>query len=474
MDLLPYQRRFVRAVENPRYRTVIASWPRGSGKSSTAGMLVARALTPGDSMYAGDGKEVALFSGSIEQCRIVYRQALKHLGARESEYRVVDSATRVAITHKTTRTRLKAVGSNAKTSLGLLDTPLVILDEPGALHEIGGTLLWDSIRTAQGKMGSPLKAVLIGTLSPSQPGSWWPRAVERGTYGSTFVELIQGRSKRWKDWRETLRVNPIVRISPETVAVLREELKEARSDTRLSGAFKSFRLNLPSGDDSTMLLTTEDWGRVLARPVPERLGRPIVGLDLGGGRAWSAAVAWWRTSRVEAIACAPGIPDLAAQERRDRAPRGAYQRLANMGRLRICEGLRVQPPEQLIAAVRAEWGAPDHYICDRFRLAELLDVVNGAVVVPRVTQWSSSSEDIRALRRAALDGELAVEPDSRALLTASLVVAAIQTDTAGNSRLVKRGNSNESRDDVAAALTLAAGAWSRAPAPSSGVYLGVI
>ena len=78
-----------------------------------------------------------------------------------------------------------------------------------------------------------------------------------------------------------------------------------------------------------MLLTVDDWERVTARPVPERESRPIVGVDLGGGRAWSAAVAVWRSGRVEAIAVAPGIPDLEAQEKRDRVPWGTYRKLGS-------------------------------------------------------------------------------------------------------------------------------------------------
>ena len=35
-----------------------------------------------------------------------------------------------------------------------------------------------------------------------------------------------------------------------------------------------------------MLLTVEDWQRVEGREVPPRKGKPLVGVDLGGGRAW--------------------------------------------------------------------------------------------------------------------------------------------------------------------------------------------
>ena len=91
-----------------------------------------------------------------------------------------------------------------------------------------------------------------------------------------------------------------------------------------------------------MLLTVSDWERVIARDAPEREGRPIVGVDLGGGRAWSAAVAVWGNGRVEARAVAPGIPDLDEQERRDRVPPGTYSKLYDMGQLDVAENLRVQ------------------------------------------------------------------------------------------------------------------------------------
>ena len=462
MDFAPYQRRFVRAVDSPKYRTVAASWPRGCGKTTCAGWIVARALTPGDPLYVAGG-EVVLFAGSIEQCRLTYRQALTFLEPRLGEYRLVDSATRVAITHKATRTRLKAVGSNPKTSLGLVGVPLAILDEPAALHTVGGTALWDAVRTAQGKVGSPLKAILTGTIAPADPGSWWPLLVERGTVGSTWVGLLQGRADRWSHWREVLRVNPLARAHPETAEVLREERDAALADSRLAGAYKSFRLNLPAGDESTMLLTVEDWERVCARPVPARTGHPIVGIDLGGGRAWSAAVATWRSGRVEALAVAPGVPDLAAQEKRDRAPRGTYAKLAENGSLRVAEGLRVQPPAALYRAVCEAWGRPERILCDRFRLPELRDAIGarGPQVIPRVARWSEASEDIRALRKLAADGPLAVAPESRPLLTASLAAAMVANDDAGNVRLRKRGTNNTSRDDVAAALAICAGSLQR-------------
>ena len=257
-------------------------------------------------------------------------------------------------------------------------------------------------------------------------------------------------------------VNPLASISPEFRAKLRQERADARRDTRLKARFLSYRLNTPTQDESTVLLTVEDWERVCSRPVPPREGRPLVGVDLGGGRSWSAATAVWRSGRVEAVAVAPGVPGLEAQEKRDRVPAGLYRKLVQGGRLRIAEGLRVQPPSQLYQAVVSRWGVPASIYCDRFRLSELQDVIQGGCpVIARVQRWSEASSDIRALRKLAADGPLSVEVTSRELITASLAVAVVKNDDQGSVRLVKSGTHNTARDDVAAALLLAAGALER-------------
>lgn len=460
----PFQRRFLRAALAPSVRTAALSLPRGNGKTTLGAYLVTRALTPGDPLHV-PGTESLAVAASFDQARLLFRM-VRTAFAEHPEYRFSDSGNRIHAIHVPTSTSFRLMGSNAKRAMGLVNVPLVIADEPGAWEVAAGELMYGALETALAKPDSPLRVIYIGTIAPSAPGGWWPRLVSRGSRRSTHVTLLQGDPERWDKWPEIRRCNPLVSVSADFRRRLLEERDEAREDPAAKARFLSYRLNLPTADESTVLLTVDDWKRVIARPVPERTGRPIVGIDLGAGRAWSAAVAVYRNGRVEALAVAPGIPDLAAQEKRDRVPPGTYARLAASGALCVADGLRVQPPAQLWRAVRAAWGRPDVVICDRFRLGELQDAVAGAVpVVPRVSRWSEAAADIRALRKAALDGNLAVEPGSRSLLAASIAVARVVTDDQGSTRLSKRGTNNEARDDVAAALVLAAGALSRAPAP---------
>ena len=83
--------------------------------------------------------------------------------------------------------------------------------------------------------------------------------------------------------------------------LLQERDAAREGHSRLKGRFLSYRLNVPSGDESTVLLTVEDWDLVCSRAVPPREGRPLVGVDLGGGRSWSAATAIWKNGRCEAV-----------------------------------------------------------------------------------------------------------------------------------------------------------------------------
>ena len=260
-----------------------------------------------------------------------------------------------------------------------------------------------------------------------------------------------------------------------TDVVILEERDAAKADTRLKARFLSYRLNVPSHDESELVLSPEDWKAIVAREVPEREGRPVVGVDLGGGRAWSSAVAYYPSGRVEALAVAPGLPSIEEQEKRDRVPSGQYQKLLDAGQLTLADGLQVQPPKLLWDAIRTTWGKPRVIICDRFRLPELQDAVGrGARIEDRVWRWSEASFDIRSLRKYAKDGPLSVDHESRALLAVSLSVAMVKIDETGSFKMVKSGTHNTGREDVAAALVLAAGAVARQPKQSNGIYLGAI
>ena len=455
-----FQSDFLRRATARGIDTAALSLPRGNGKSWLAGHLAARIMTPVDKLFR-PGTESIVVAASLEQGRIVFR-FMRELLSQDRDYRWSDSLTRVQVVHKPTRTALIVRGANAKATFGLVNTPYVIADEPGAWKVLDGETMYDSIQTAQGKPGSPLTALYIGTLAPALSG-WWHDMIERGSNRSTYVKVLQGNRESWDNWHTIRKANPLTAVSAEFRRKLLEERDAARADSRLKSRFLSYRLNVPTADESQVLLTVEDWKAAEGRPEGLPHGRPIVGVDLGGGRAWSAAVALWESGRIDGIALAPGIPDLQAQERRDTIPSGVYQQLFEEGSLRVAEGLRVQPPAQLWQFVQDRWGIPASIVCDRFRLSELQDVIQGSCPLEaRRLMPSEWAADIRAVRKFTRDGPFSVNPAARLLFRASLSVAVVKSDDQGNVRLVKHDRTNKARDDVAAALTLAAGAFERA------------
>ena len=461
MKHLSFQKEFIRAVENPKLDTIILSGPRGLGKTYLAGFVLARCLTPGDSLNV-PGSEYILGSASIEMARLTYgfiRETLEPTG----EYSFIDSATRLGITHRPSNTKLRVISSSGKTAMGIVRCPIAVLDEPGALDLKNGELLSTALLTAQGKPGSKLKVLMIGTLSPGgvRAGHWWFDLVHGGSKGRTHVQLFQGDLETWDSWQTIRRANPLANVDAGFREKLLEERNAARLNTRLKAQFLSYRENLPTADEAEMVLSVLDWRRVLRREVKERQGRPLVGVDLGQNRAWSTAVSLWPSGRMECIALTAGLPDIAEQEKRDGQPRGIYQALVDSHKLRVAHGLRVPPVKQLTDFIQDEWGKPRLIICDRFKLDTLKDNARGIHIEPRITRWSESTEDIQAFRQMALDGPLSIPKSDAGLMTASLAQAMIENDDSGNSRMIKRGSNNKARDDTAVAAVLVAGEWVR-------------
>ena len=460
LDYRPFQREFLRNATRDDVAIAALCIPRGNGKSTLAADLLRQIMTPTDPLFR-PGTESVLVSHTIPQAGTVFKMARASLG--DDGYKYNMSQTRMNVTHLATDTSVRVIASNGQGAMGLVNCPWAIVDEPGSFHVNSGAVVWDALTTAQAKPDSPLKILIVGTLSPNAtyPTHWYFDLVDDGTHGDTYVMALRGDPAKWDQWNEIRRVNPLVCAHPRERAKLLLMRDEARVDAHKRAAFMSYHMNCPTQDENSALVTVDAWERTLARPVGDMDGRPFVGVDLGRNRSWSAATAVFPSGAISAIAVAPGIPSIRDQEKRDRVSRGTYQRLVETGRLEVADGLRVVPVEQLVDRVRREWPSPKRVVCDRFRYDELIDHSKGLRVEARMSQWSGSTFDIRALRRGCEDGGYSVDRDSRLLLTASLRVAMVEADKSGNLRMIKRTNGNTSRDDVAYALHLAAGEKAR-------------
>ena len=328
--------------------------------------------------------------------------------------------------------------------------------------------MFHALRQSAGKRPGQ-RLVIAGTRAPSVRGNWWPGLLDAGSGDGIHVtEFSPAEGDPWDAWPTIRRCNPMVLHNATLRKAILRERDQARRDETLRSAFRAYRLNEQIDTFNSVLVGAETWRRVEARDVPPREGRPVVGLDLGSERSWSAAWALWRNGRSECYAVCPGVPDLSERERQDAMPRGLYRRLAADGVLLVDEGLRVSRPATLIDHLVSVGIRPAVMLCDRFLIASLKDEVRGRwPLVPRVTRWSEGTEDISAFRRLAADGPLSVAPQCQGLARVSLSEASVVSDDQGSCRLEKKRN-RRSRDDVAVAGTLAAGAIARElrrPAP---------
>ena len=239
--------------------------------------------------------------------------------------------------------------------------------------------------------------------------------------GSTFVKVLQGDRETWDNWQTIRKANPLTAISPEFRAKLLEERDAARKDSRLKAPVPVLPLESAQRRRSRNAADGRRLQRMATeRPVQGEASRPD-GLSLRS--TWGKGGAGRRLSRSGRVAAStrwpslPAYPTLSTQERRDNVPSGTYRKLFDRGVLTVAHGLHVQPPGQLWETICDRWGVPVSVVCDRFRLGELQDAVQGSTrLEPRVTQWSTASADIRALRRIARDGPLSIVETARPLL----------------------------------------------------------
>ena len=460
--LLPFQQSFVSALCRKEHRPEIAvlSCPRGNGKSWLCGGLVARSLTPGDPLFEPSVENI-LVSSSRAQAGIVLEFARQALGESDG-YRWRNDG----VEHLASRARVRIVSSDARRALGLgANVRLIVADEPGAWSATAGKRLWDAMLTSLGKRRTQI--VAVGTLAPAPimgPAGWWPQFVAEGSGEGRHVALLQADPERWANFEEVLRVNPVAAINPHLRRVLEREHNAALASDRAARTFRQFRLNIP-GDpvDTQPLITTAEWERVCARPVPECEGKPVIGVDLGGNRSWSAAAAIWPSGRIEAWAIAPGVPTLADQERDDQIAPDSYLELARLGGLTVDAGRAVPSVELLLSRIW-DW-KPAAIVSDPYRSAELHQAVAGRVrVIERARSGGEATSNVQSLRSLLLDTASGVTEPSRALLGAAWAQTNLVIGNDGLTKVTKL-DARRSRDDAAAALLLAAGERARHPAP---------
>ena len=465
----PWERRFILGTFGQSGNAAL-SIARGNGKSAFVAALAAAVVCPGAPLH-GTRRDVVCVASSFQQARVIFEDVLAYarglghdLGDR-GLWRRQDSANMATLEHRPSGARVRCIGSDPKRAHGLRPF-LVLADEPAQWEGTKTEAMISALRTGLGKTPNS-RLIALGTL-PADGQHWFSQMLRDAPCRQLHAAAKDAPIYRAATWT---RANPSMRFLPSLKAQIKAEAAAARRDGVQLQSFKSLRLNMGLADVvSGVLLEADLWQSIEGEA--EREGEYVLGLDLGGSTAQSAAAAYWPESgRLEGFAVFPEHPDLATRSTNDGSG-SLYSECYRRGEL-LLAGDMVSDVRELLTEALERWGTPAGVVADRFKKAELIGHLNAldfdVDVVLRGMGFRDGAEDCRAFQLAALDGHLT--PVKSLLLRASMSEARLVGDISGNWKLAKGsegGRRARAKDDVVAAAILAVAVGRREADVSTG------
>ena len=458
LKLLPWELDFLAGAFADGIDTAALTIARGNGKTALCAALAAAAVAGPLAVPRG---ACLVTASSYEQAKILFRFALDYLRpwleAEPDRYRILDSSTASRVEDRKTGAVLRAIGSDPRRAHGEAPS-LVLIDEPAQIPPNVSERMFSALGTARGKIPDA-RLIALGTR-PATSGGWFAKLLAPGVPGVYAQVHAAPPGAALDDVAAWEKANPSLPYFPALRTALERESARALADPSNAAGFRALRLNAGTSDvDANTLIDVDTWERSEADELPPRRGPMVLGVDLGGASAMTGAAAYWpHSGRLEATAWFPGVPTLAERGLRDGVGR-LYVELAERGELLTTRGRTVPVADVLRWAVDT-WGRPVAVVADRYKQAEMIQALDDAALLPEVRfrgqGFRDGSEDVRAFRRAVLDGNVTA-PRSK-LIRSALAEATTVADTAGNEKLAKAtegGRRTRARDDVAAAMILA-------------------
>ena len=466
----PWERRFIMGTFGQSGNGAL-SVARGNGKSGFVAALAAAVVCPGGPLH-GTRREVICVASSFLQSRIIfedvlaYARGLGHDLADRELWRRHDSQNVATLEYVRTGARVRCIGSDPKRAHGLRPF-LVLADEPAQWEQGKAEAMVSALRTGLGKTPHS-RLIALGTL-PADGQHWFSQMLRDAPYHQLHQSPRDAPLYRASTWA---KANPSLRYLPSLKAQIKAEAEAARRDGVMLQSFKSLRLNMGLADVvAGVLLEADVWESIEGEA--EREGDYVLGLDLGGSTAQSAACAFYPASgRLEGFAVFPEHPNLATRATNDGAG-NLYAECHRRGELRLA-GDVVSDIGALLTEALDRWGTPAAIASDRFKKAELIQDLNAldfptAALVLRGMGWKDGAEDVRGFQLAALGGH--VTPVKSLLMRSSMSEARLLGDVAGNWKLAKGsegGRRSRAKDDVVAAAILAVAVGRRGTIVPSG------
>ena len=456
ISILPWESDFIAGAFAPGIKTAGLSVARGNGKTTLLAAIAAASVVGSLAMPRADCVVVA---ASFQQARILFEHTLAFLHPWRRQLKILDNTSFAQVTDTLTGARLRAIASDPGRAHGLAPF-LVIADEPAQWQDTQSARMYAALQTSLGKIAGA-RFVAIGTM-PDDSTHWFQSLCTLPSSDDHFSRWYGVRDKECdicdeKLWTES---NPSLEHMPNLRAQLVSESTRALSNPGLEFQFRALRLNsgTPDVESRDLLVQLETWKSCLTDNAPA-LGNYVLGLDLGGAAALSAAACYWPANHSLHIRAAIGdTPDLLIRGKADGVS-DLYAVAAQRGLLTPTPG-RVADVGTLLDQVFSEFGAPAAVVCDTYRQGELCDLLEKRgyrwPVVTRSGGFKDGSEDVRLFREAVLSRRIRTVPNY--LLEAALAVACVVYDSTANARLAKRTESGRrlrTRDDLAAAAILA-------------------
>ena len=457
----------MRGAFAPGAGTAALSVARGNGKTALVAGVAAAAL---DGPLVVPRGETVIVASSFAQACIAFDHVVAFMGSKlrdRKRYRFWQTGQLSRIEDRETGASVRALGSDPKRAHGLAPV-LILCDEPAQWPSSSGDRMLSALRTSLGKQADA-RLIALGTR-PASSDHWFAKMLA-GTadYAQAHAAAEDDSPFQRRTWA---KANPSLDFMPDLEAAIRTEAGHARIDPSVLHEFRALRLNLGTAEVAeAVLIEAGTWARIEGQA--ERGGPLVWGADLGTSAAMSAIAAYWpATGRLETVAAFPVEPPLAERGLRDGVG-GLYVETLARGEL-IQTGQRAVDLGGIVGEALTRFGRPKAIAADRWREAELRDALDKASVPPAALEirgmgWRDGAEDVRAFRRAILEGKVTPEPSK--LLRAAMAEARVLMDPAGNAKLAKRsegGRRSTARDDAAAAAILAVAAGARratAPPP---------
>ena len=453
----PWERQFILGTFGQPGSAAL-SIGRGNGKSGFVAALAAAVVCPGAPLH-GVKRDVVCVASSFQQARVIFEDVLAFvrglghdLGDR-GLWRRQDSANQALLEYVQTGSRVRCIGSDPKRAHGLRPF-LVLADEPAQWEQGKAEAMVSALRTGLGKTPGS-KLIALGTL-PADGQHWFSQMLRDAPYHQLHAASKDAPIFRASTWA---KANPSMKHLPSLKAQIKDESAAARRDGVQLQSFKSLRLNMGLPDTvSGVLLDASLWQSIEGEA--EREGEYVLGLDLGGSTAQSAACAFYPASgRLEGFAVFPEHPSLAMRATNDGAG-NLYSECHRRGEM-LLMGDMTSDVQGLLSEALDRWGRPAAIAADRFKKAELIQHLNAldfpsADLIFRGQGYKDGSEDVRGFQLAALEGH--VTPVKSLLMRSSMSEARLIGDVAGNFKLCKGSEGtrrSRAKDDVVAAAILA-------------------